>query len=174
VLRTRIDPLSLVVDVPREVWKLDPDQPISRIQTMEDIVREFGAEPRFYMALLTAFAAIALTLGIVGIYGVTTYWVAQRSHEIGIRLALGARIGDVHLLVVGQGAALTVAGLVIGLAGSLATTRLLSGMIYGLTTTDSITMACTCALLGTAATAAAFIPARRAARLDPLAALRHD
>ncbi len=174
VIRTRIDPLSLADAVRREVWKLDPNQPVTKMATMESIVSDFTAEPRFYMALLTAFAAIALVLGIVGIFGVTSYWVTQRTHEIGVRLALGAQSGDVLRLVMKQGMLLTGAGLAIGLAGSLVMTRYLSGMIYGLKVTDPTTFVSTCVLLGAASLAAAYIPARRATRVDPLVALRHE
>lgn len=173
-IRTRIDPLNLVDAVRREVWKLDPDQPVTKVATLESIVSDFSAEPRFYMVLLSTFAAIALALGMVGIYGVTSYWVAQRTHELGVRLALGAQRSDVLRLVVKQSLGLIVAGLAIGLAGSLAMTRFLSGMIYGLKTTDSATFVGTCVLLGAASLGAAHIPARRAAQADPLAALRHE
>jgi putative ABC transport system permease protein len=173
-IRTNIDALHLVDAVRREVWKLDPNQPISRVATLESVVSDVSAEPRFYMALLTAFAATAFVLGMVGIYGVTSYWVAQRTHEIGVRLALGAQGSDVLRMVVGQSMALTAAGLTIGLAGSLALTRFLSGMIYGLTATDPTTFVSTCVLLGAASLGAAYIPARRATRVDPLAALRHE
>jgi putative ABC transport system permease protein len=173
-IRTRVDPLSLVEAVRQEVWKFDKDQPVSDVATLESLVSDFTAGPRFYMALLTAFAMIALVLAAVGSYGVTSYWVAQRTHEIGVRLALGAQRGDVLRMVVRQGMVLTIVGLIIGLAGSLALTRLLSGMIYGLTATDTTTYVSTCAFLGLSSLGACYIPALRATRIDPLAALRQE
>jgi len=172
VVRTKVDPLKFVDEIRRQVYRLNPNQPVSRIATLESQVADFTAEPRFAMLLLIAFAAIALVLGTVGIYGVTSHWVAQRTNEIGIRMAMGADEGHVLSMVLGQSLMLAIAGVTVGLAGALALTRFLEGMIYGLTTTDPATFFAVALILGFASVAAAFIPARRATRMDLTKALR--
>ncbi len=131
-------------------------------------------EPRFYTVLLSAFAASALLLAFVGIYGTMAYTVERRTHELGVRMALGAARGDVVALVVRQGAALTAAGLGLGLLGALASTRVLEGMVYGVTPTDPATMAVVAAALAGVAVLACWLPARRATRLDPVRSLRSE
>jgi putative ABC transport system permease protein len=173
-IRTRVDPLSLAEAVRREVWKLDRNQPISEVATMESLVSAFTAEPRFYMYLLSTFAALALILGAMGIYGVTSYWVAQRTHEIGVRMALGAQSKDVLRMVLRQSVGMTAVGLALGIGGALALTRYLTGMIYGLSAYDPAAFASVSALLAIVAVAASFIPARRATKVDPMIALRYE
>ena len=173
-IRTRVDPLSLVEAVRREVWKLDKNQPVSDVAAMESLVSAFTAEPRFYMYLLSTFAALALILGAMGIYGVTSYWVAQRTHEIGVRMALGAQSKDVLRMVLRQSVVMTAVGLALGIGGALALTRFLTGMIYGLTANDPAAFASVSALLAIVAVAASFIPARRATEVDPMVALRYE
>jgi putative ABC transport system permease protein len=166
--------LSLVEAVRREVWKLDKNQPVSNVAAMESLVSAFTAEPRFYMYLLSTFAALALTLGAIGIYGVMSYWVAQRTHEIGVRMALGAQSKDVLRMVLRQSVVMTAVGLALGIGGALALTRFLTGMIYGLTAKDPAAFASVSALLAIVAVAASCIPARRATKVDPMIALRYE
>jgi putative ABC transport system permease protein len=156
------------------VSALDPDTPVSDMRTMEQFVTASVAGPRSAMLLLVIFAALALALGAIGIYGVTAYAVAQRRQEFGIRMALGARAGDVIGLVLRQGAALTAAGIAAGLAIAAMGTRVLSGMLYGVSATDPLTFALVPVVLALVALAAIALPARRAARVDPSIAMRSD
>jgi putative ABC transport system permease protein len=142
------------------------------VKTMEERVGEAAAQPRFYTVLLAIFAGVALLLAAVGIYGVMSYSVSQRAPEIGIRIALGARSTDVLRLVVGQGMALALLGLAIGVAGALASGRLLRSLLFGVTSTDLMTFVTASIVLGSAALVASYLPARRAARTDPMEALR--
>ena len=146
-VRASSDPMNLVDSVRGQVLAIDKDQPVSQIQTMERLVAGSIAQPRFYLLLLAIFAALALLLAAVGIYGVLSYSVTQRMHEIGIRMALGAQGSDVIKLVVGQGMKLALAGIFIGLAGSLLLTRLLSSLVYEVSVTDPLTFAGTAAIL---------------------------
>jgi putative ABC transport system permease protein len=158
--------------VRREVDALDPEQTVMSVMTMEQRVSTSLAQPRFNALLLNLLSALAAALAAVGIYGVISYSVAQRTREIGIRMALGARRRDVLRLVIGQGMALAVAGVAIGLAASLALTRLMAGLLYGVSATDLWTFAGATALLGAVAIAACWLPARRATKGDPMIALR--
>ena len=142
------------------------------MQTMDHVVDEATAEPRFYLLLLGAFAAVAVTLAAVGIYGVMSYSVSRRNREIGIRIALGARAGDVVRLVVGQGMVLVGLGLALGILGALALSGAISGLLYGVRSTDPGTFGLVAILLGGVAGAACYVPARRAAKVDPVEALR--
>ncbi|HEV8375499.1 MAG TPA: ABC transporter permease, partial [Candidatus Polarisedimenticolia bacterium] len=172
VVRSLGDPLSLVGAVRAQVYVVDRNQPLSRIRTMEQLVGESVGPRRLSMLLLGGFAALALFLAAIGIYGVLAYSVTQRIHEIGIRMALGARRGDVLRLVVGQGLKLVVAGVVLGLAAAVPLARLLSGMLFGVSVTDPWTFAGIPVVLCAVALIACYLPARRAANVDPLAALR--
>jgi putative ABC transport system permease protein len=160
--------------VRRVIAAVDPQQPVSNVQTMDEIVANNVADRQQQMTLLGAFAGLALTLASIGLYGVLAYAVTQRSREIGLRMALGASAGNVTRLVVGHGVALTGAGLVVGIAGSWAATRALKNLLYGVSATDPLTFAAVAALLTSIALAACWIPARRAARLDPVVVLREE
>ena len=141
---------------------------------MDQVVAEATATPRFYVLLLGAFAAVALILAAVGIYGVMSYSVSRRTQEIGIRMALGAETADVIKLVVRQGASLAVVGIVAGVVGALAVTRLMARLLYGIGSSDPITFTAVACLLGAVAVIASYIPARRAAKVDPMVALRYE
>ena len=172
VLRTAGDPEGLAEAARRAILALDKDQPVSRAVPMERLVAESIAQSRYSMMLLGAFAAVALGLATIGIYGLLSHAVAQRTHEIGIRMALGARRRDVLTLVVLSGMGLTSLGVVLGLAGALALTRLMAGLLYGISPTDPLTLGAVSLLLGMVALMACVIPARRATRIDPMSALR--
>jgi putative ABC transport system permease protein len=174
VARASGDPLSLTTAVQQAVWAEAKDQPVEHIATMERIVEEASAETRFYGWALGVFALVALTLGALGIYGVMSYSVAQRAHEIGIRMALGARPGDVLRLVVGQGMRLTLLGVALGLVAAFALTRLMTGLLFGVSATDPLTFVGIAVLLASVALVACWIPARRATKVDPLVALRSE
>jgi putative ABC transport system permease protein len=174
VVRTSGDPESLAQPAVREIQAIDKDQPVADVRTMESWLAESTARTRFGTLLLGAFAVAALALASVGIYGVISYSVAQRRNEIGVRMALGAQAGDVLKLVVGQGMKLVVLGVVLGLVGALALTRVMSGLLYGVVATDPATFAANALLLAAVSFVACYIPARRATRVDPLTALRHE
>jgi ABC-type antimicrobial peptide transport system permease subunit len=150
------------------------DQVMSGAQTMNDVISDSVAMRRFSMILFGVFAALALLLSSVGIYGVISYLVGQRTREIGIRIALGARRTDVMRLVLGHGLKMACIGVVIGLAASLGLTRLMANMLYGVSPTDPLTFAAVAILLTLVALAACYIPARRAMRVDPIVALRYE
>ena len=174
VIRTQGDPLSIVGAVRNEVRALDPDQPIAAVKRMSDWVDSSVAEPRYRTTLLGMFAALAMILAATGIYGVMSYSVAQRTHEIGVRMALGARQLDVLKLVVRQGMAVTLVGVILGLIGALALTRVMQSLLFGVTAKDPFTFAVVAILLIAVAFIACFIPARRATKVDPLVALRYE
>lgn len=174
VLRTKGDATAVASAVRQAVWSVDKDQPVSHIRTMDQVFSAAISAERFQALLLGLFAALALVLACVGLYGVISYAVAQRTHEIGVRMALGARPGDVLRLVLRQGMSLTIVGLVLGIAiGSIAT-RVLSDMLYGVTARDPLTFVGVPILLLLVAFLACYIPARRATRIDPLVALRYE
>ncbi|MCI0488713.1 MAG: ABC transporter permease [Blastocatellia bacterium] len=174
VVRTRSDAASLTPAVRREVWAIDKDLPVSGISTMSQILPASLARERFNMLLLAVFALLALALAAVGIYGVMSYTVTQHTREIGIRMALGAQTRDVLKLIVGQGMVLTFVGLLIGLGAAFALTRLMSGLLYGVSATDPLTFTLIALLLAGVALMACYVPARRATRVDPMAALRYE
>jgi putative ABC transport system permease protein len=173
-VRSSVPPPSLIPAIREELSEMDGELPLDRLRTMEEWLAASVAQPRFYMLLLAIFAAAALVLAAIGIYGVLAYAVRQRSNEIGIRRALGARAGDVLRMVVGRAMALAAGGLLIGLLASLALTRLLAGFLYGVSATDPLTLAAVALLLVVVALLASAVPARRAARLDPMVALREE
>jgi len=174
VVKTDVDPASMAATVRKAVWEIDKDQPVSNIQTMDEILADSIARQRFSMLLLAIFAAVALVLAGVGIYGVMSYSVAQRTHEIGIRMALGAQTGAVLKLAVGYGMKLVIAGLVIGLIAAFALTRVMSTLLFGVTATDPATFTLISLLLIGVAALASYIPARRATRVNPIIALRYE
>jgi putative ABC transport system permease protein len=174
VVRTTGDPLAMAAAVRAEIWKLDKDLPLYRVQTMEQILSASVGGQRFNMLLLTVFAALALLLAAVGVYGLMSYATAQRAREIGVRLALGARASDVLRLVMKQGLILTISGVTVGLAGAFALTRIMTGLLFGVSVTDPGTFTLIAALLTLVALTACWIPARRAARMDPMVALRTE
>src|SRR5687767_14215779 len=173
-LRMQGDPMSLVPAIRKEVQAIDPEQPIATLRTMEEWVSRATATPRYRTALLGLFAGLAMILAATGIYGVMSYSVAQRTHEIGVRMALGARHRDVLRLVVSQGMLLVVVGLGIGLVAAFGLTRLMASLLFGVTAKDPLTFAAVAGLLAVVAFIACYIPARRATKVDPLTALRYE
>jgi putative ABC transport system permease protein len=174
VVRTKGEPLALSQAVRREIASLDAALPISHVSSMEEIAARSIASQRFNMMLLGLFAALGLLLAAVGIYGVMSYSVAQSTREIGIRMALGARRAAVLRLVTGQGMRLTLTGMAVGVAASLALTRLMGSLLYGVSATDPATFILYSLILAAVALAACLIPARRATKVDPLVALRYE
>ncbi|HWP43421.1 MAG TPA: ABC transporter permease [Blastocatellia bacterium] len=168
------DPLSMRNAVQRAIWSVSGALPVSKAETLEQLLNEQIAEPRLYTALLGVFAAIALALAAVGVYGITSYSVAERTHEIGIRMAIGADRRDILGLVIRQGLALTLTGVAIGVAAGLATTRIMSSLLFQVGANDPLTFIIISALLTVVALAASYIPARRATKLDAITALRHE
>ena len=174
VLRASGDPSALAPAVRRAVWSVDPNVTISQVLKMDDVAATAVSAPRFYLLLLAVFACVALLLSAVGIYGVMSYAVSRRTHEIGLRMALGAGQGDVLRLVVRQGMTVALAGAAAGVIGALLLTRLMKTLLYGVGATDPLTFAAVSLVLVAVALAANYVPAHRASRIDPLAALRHD
>jgi putative ABC transport system permease protein len=174
VVRTSADPLGLIEAIRREIRALDSRLPVSDFITLEDRLMQSTARQRLYMQLLTVFAAIGLVIAAVGIYGVISYSVVQRTHEMGLRMALGAQRMDVFRLVIKKGLTLIAIGLAIGVAGALALTRVLGSLLYGVTPTDPATFVLVSLLLAAVGLLACYIPARRATKIDPMAALRYE
>ena len=173
-IRTRSASAGLVEEVKKQVWGLDSQIPVSDVQSMDDLMAVSLAQQWFNMLLLGIFAALALILASVGIYGLMAYGVSQRTHEIGVRMALGAQRRDVLRLVVGDGAKLAFAGIVIGVLGALALTHLMTSLLFEVKPTDPATFAAVAILLSVVALAACYIPARRAMCVDPMVALRYE
>jgi putative ABC transport system permease protein len=174
VVRTTGDPLALAADARRAVSALDPEQPISNVNAVSNVVAASIAQPRFNVVLLSTFAGVALVLALAGVYGVMSYAVALRTHEIGVRIALGGQTGDIATLIVGHAMRLAAAGLAIGLAGAFALGRVMSGLLFGVTPTDPIAIAGAAVLVAIVALGASYLPARRATRIDPVVALRAE
>ena len=175
VIKTDVaDPLSLTAAVRNEIRKLDPDLPVTQVATMQQRLSNAVSQPRFRTTLIALFAVVALVLACVGIYGVISYSVTQRTHEIGIRMALGARTGDVLQMVIRQAIVLAIIGVALGLTASYALTSLMSNLLFGVKPTDPATFVATATLLATTALVASYFPARRATKVDPLVALRYE
>jgi len=175
VVKTAIDnPGGLANSVQNAVWSVNKDVPLANIRTMQQVVADSVQRRTFTVLLLTIFAALAMLLAAIGLYGVMSYFVSQRTQEIGIRMALGARRDDVLRLVIGQGMAQTVLGIALGILASLGLTRLLSGLLFGVSATDALTFATITGLLLLVALLANYIPARRASRIDAIIALRYE
>ena len=174
VVRTTTDPSTLISAVRAQIKLVDSEEGPTRFATMTQLLSESVAQPRFNTLLISLFAALAFILSAIGIYGVINYDVTQRTGEIGLRMALGAQSRDVLRLILKQGLALTLAGLVVGLGGAILLTRFLTGLLFEVKPTDPFTYAVVATLLGFVAIAAAFIPARRATKVDPLVALRYE
>jgi len=174
VIRTTTDPLSVVAAVRREVQTLDPNQPVFNVSTMEKTLDQSLGTQRLSMALLAVLASLALILAAVGIYGVMSYTVTQRTHEIGIRMAIGAQRRDVFRLVIGRGMVLVLIGVALGLIASFSLTRLMRTMIFGVAPTDPATFVTIAILLTSVALVACYVPGRRATKVDPLVALRYE
>ena len=175
VIKTDVaDPLSVTSAVRNEIKKIDPDVPLTNVATMDDRLSKSVAQPRFRTTLIALFAVVALVLACVGIYGVISYSVTLRTHEIGIRMALGAQRAHVLKMVIGQAIVLAIAGVALGLTGSYALTSLMSKLLFGVKPTDPATFLITAAILSFTALIASYLPARRATKIDPLEALRYE
>lgn len=173
-IRTSVSPMSAATAVRQAIYAVDKDQPVSDVRTLSEIANSSLSERRFTMILLAAFAAAALALAAIGIYGVMAFSVAQRSREIGLRLALGAQKRDVLAMVVGEGMAFAGIGVAVGVVCGLALGRTLSNMLFGVEPGDPATFLFISLLLALVALLACWLPARRAAKVDPMAALRQE
>jgi len=174
VVKSSLGASSVAAAIRQEVRKMDKDLPVTDVAMMPDILEASVAQPRFRTFLLGLFAAMALVLAVIGIFGVISYSVSCRTNEIGIRVALGAQSADVLKQVLLEGARLVAIGLALGLAGSLAATRLIATLLFGVKPTDPLTFAAVAAILASVTLAACYIPARRATRVDPIVALRYE
>jgi putative ABC transport system permease protein len=174
VIRTSVDPVSVAAAVRSQVWSIDKEQPISDIKTMDQVLSQSVAQRRFNMLLLGGFAGVALLLTAVGIYGLISYSVTQRTREIGLRMALGARRQDILKLVMARGLLLVLLGVGIGIAGAFALTRVMESLLFGVGARDPLTFAVIPLVMVGVALGACFIPARRATKVDPGVALRYE
>ncbi len=174
VVKTEDDPTAMTGAIRREIVAVDKDQAVFNVTTLEELMGESIQTRRFFMILLLVFAALALVLAAVGIYGVMSYVASQRTHEIGIRMALGAQAQDVLKLIIGNGMILTLIGVALGLAGAFALTRVMAGLLFGVTATDTGTFVAVSVGLIAVALLACYLPARRATKVDPLVALRYE
>ncbi len=174
IVRSAIDPMQLAASIQKEIRAIDPDQPVADVRTLDAVVAKSIARPRFDTLLLGVFAAVALVLASVGLYGVMNYSAAQRTHEIGIRMALGASRSDIMRLVLGNGMLLTLIGVAIGVLASIALTRVMQSLLFGVNATDLVTFTAVSLVLAAVALLATYIPARKATRVDPTVALRYE
>ena len=173
-MRTQSDPAALASAVRAAIAEIDPAQPIYEMQTLDQLVAKSLDQRRFTLTLMVVFGVIALVLSAIGLYGVMAFVVTQRTQEIGIRMALGARAIDVLKIVVGSGMFLASIGVVVGLIGAFAVTRLMASLLFGVSPTDLVTFGFVSLGLLTVAMLACYIPARRATKVDPLVALRYE
>jgi putative ABC transport system permease protein len=174
VLRTAIDPLAVVATVRRELLQIDAGVVMEKVKTMEHLRDESISAQRFAMTLISAFSVVALALAVIGIFGVMSHTVVQRSHEIGIRMAIGAQQHHVLHLILRQGMLLASIGIVLGLAGALAVTGVLRSLLFEINPTDPLTFVAISGLLVIVTGLACWLPARRATKIDPLAVLRSE
>jgi putative ABC transport system permease protein len=174
VVRTTGDAARFQTAIQKEIRAIDPEQPIADVRTMKEVIARSIARPRFNTLLLTIFAGVALVLASVGLYGVMNYSATQRTHEVGIRMALGATRTDIMRLVVGNGMLLTLIGIALGVAASLGLTRVMASLLFGITATDVPTFFGVSVMLIAVALVANYIPARRATRVNPVVALRYE
>jgi putative ABC transport system permease protein len=174
VVRTSVEPTAVAGAIRQAAAEVDKSAAVSDIKTMDHIVNAAVTQPRFNLFLLGLFSGIALLLSAAGIYGVTAYSVAQRTHEFGIRMALGAQVGDVLRMIIRQGMLLISVGVAVGLVASFALTRLLRTLLFGVSVTDPLTFVAITFLLTLVALIACYVPARRATKVDPLTALRYE
>jgi ABC-type antimicrobial peptide transport system permease subunit len=173
-VRTKVAPYSLSTEIQRELRAASGGLPVARVRSMEQVAVESTARNTFNMTLLSIFAGIALLLAVIGIYGLMAYTVQQRTQEIGIRMALGAQPGDVLRMVLRHGLLLCLVGIAVGISGAFAVIRLMKSLIFGVSPTDPVTFVSVAVLLAGVAFIACWIPARRASRVDPMVALRHE
>ena len=174
IMRTQLEPANLTESARSVIAGLNPTLPVANVKTMETIISESVAANRFNMSLFGLFAAIAMSLTIVGIFGVMNYAVTQRTQEIGIRMALGAQPGQVRALILKQGLVLSAVGLTIGLGGCFIVTRWLASLLFGVSTIDPLILAAVAVTLAAVALLTCYIPARRATKVDPIIALKHE
>jgi ABC-type antimicrobial peptide transport system permease subunit len=174
VARTGSDPAAMAASITQEIHAIDSTVPVYDISTMDARVSRSLARQRFSMAMLGAFAGFALLLAAIGVYGVMSYLVTQGTRDIGVRVALGAQQSDILRLVLKQGMTLTLVGIIAGLAGAAALSRVMGSLLFGVGSTDLLTFSSVAVLLALIAFAACYIPARRAMRVDPLVALRYE
>jgi putative ABC transport system permease protein len=174
VVKTAVEPSGFVTPIRKVVAGIDRTQPMFAIESLDQRLANSVAQLRQRMVLLGAFALLALVIAVIGVYSVMAYSVTRRTHELGIRIALGAQARDVRRMVVAEGLRMALGGMVAGCAGAIALTRVVSSFLFGITATDPATFISVCILLLAAACLASYVPARRATRVDPLVALRHD
>ena len=173
-VRASREPAALMPAIQRAVWSVNPNLPLASVRTLRDILDASMARAAFAMVMLSIAAGVALILGLVGIYGVISYLVSQRTREIGVRIAIGAQPGAVRRMVVGEAVAVTAAGVVIGLGAAVGLTRLMAGLLHGVGPVDPLTYGTVALVITSVALAASYLPARRAAGIDPAAALRSE
>ena len=173
-IRTTSEPLLMADSVRKQVWAVDKDQPIGNVSAMDQLIYEQVSQPRFYLMMLSIFAGVALVLASVGIYGVMSHMVTQRTHEIGVRRAMGAQNRDVMRMVLRQGVGLTAVGAAIGVAGAAGLTRVMGSLLYEVSAVDPVTFVASPVILMAVACAASYVPARRATKVDPQVALRYE
>jgi putative ABC transport system permease protein len=174
VVRTQGEPKAMLNSIQQKVWEIDKDQPVYQVQTLNEMVSDSIGTRRFALQLLLLFAGFAMALAFIGIYGVMSYGVSQRTHELGIRLALGAGRRNVLRLILTQGMTTVAKGLAIGLVGAFAATRLMANLLFGVSATDPLTFLAISLLLVFVALLACYVPARRAMKVDPIIALRYQ
>jgi len=174
VLKAKHSPLALVGAVRDAVRQVDPQQPIGDLMSLDQALSRSTAARRLSMTLLTLFAALAVLLALIGIYGITAYTVTQRTRELGLRMAIGARPAEVVAMLLRENLLLVIGGLVLGMAGAALATRALRTMLFGVSTLDAVTFIGAALVLGGIAMLATYVPARRAARIDPMEALRYE